>query len=152
MAANCIFTAIHCNAGIAIVQTVGDLPGYGMVWFYPDGIANILSLALVQKQFRVTYDSKNGNEFVVHNQHKRRFAMSSWGLFYCNMQQEQGNVLLNAATTKQGGDGINLVDKNKARYSARDVARANKARKFQETIGASLQTILGQVQTCHPMR
>jgi hypothetical protein len=133
---------IHCNAGIVIVQTVGDLPGYGTVWFYPDGIANILSLALVQKKFRVTYDSGNGNKFVVHDRLMRRFTMSERGLFYCNMKQQQGNVLLNQATTKQGGDGISTVDKNKGRYSTRDMSRANNARRFQETTGASLQTIL----------
>jgi hypothetical protein len=104
---------IHYNAGIAIVKTIGDLPGYRTVWFYPDGIANILLLALVQKKSRVTYDSRNGNEFVVHNWLKRRFAMSARGLFYCNMKQEEGNVLLNDATTKQGGTGIKLSIRTK---------------------------------------
>jgi hypothetical protein len=30
---------IHCNAGVFIVRTVGDLSGYGTNWFYSDGIA-----------------------------------------------------------------------------------------------------------------
>jgi hypothetical protein len=66
---------IHCNAGIVVVKTIGDLAGYGTVWFYPDRIANILSLALVQKQFRVTFDSVTGNEFTVHNPSMRKFPM-----------------------------------------------------------------------------
>jgi len=32
------------NDGIATVSKVGDISGYGTVWFYEDGIANILSL------------------------------------------------------------------------------------------------------------
>ena len=48
------------------MKLVGDLSGYGTVWYHPDGIANILSLAEVQKQFHVTYDSSKQNEFVVH--------------------------------------------------------------------------------------
>ena len=26
---------IHCNAGVSHTNKVGDLPGYGMVWFHP---------------------------------------------------------------------------------------------------------------------
>ena len=34
---------IHCNAGVTSTNMVGDLPGYGTVWYHPKGIANILS-------------------------------------------------------------------------------------------------------------
>ena len=57
---------IHCNAGITRTNLIGDLSGYGTVWYHPDSIANILSLAEVCKQFHVTYDSSQQNEFVVH--------------------------------------------------------------------------------------
>ena len=40
---------IHCNAGITRTNLVGDLRGYGTIWYHPDGIANILSLAEVRK-------------------------------------------------------------------------------------------------------
>jgi len=54
--------SLHCNAGIATVNKIGDLPGYGTVWygtvwFYKDGIANILSLNNVKKKYQVTYVS-----------------------------------------------------------------------------------------------
>jgi hypothetical protein len=35
---------IHCNAGVTRTNLIGDLPGYGQVWYHPNGIANILSL------------------------------------------------------------------------------------------------------------
>ena len=35
---------LHCNAGKISVNQKGDLRGYGTVWYYPDSIANILSL------------------------------------------------------------------------------------------------------------
>ena len=57
---------LHCNAGMATVNKVGDFPGYGTVWFHPGGIANILSLARVKEKNRVTFDSLKGNQFVVH--------------------------------------------------------------------------------------
>jgi N-acetylmuramoyl-L-alanine amidase len=42
------FMDIHCNAGATSTNLVGDLPGYGEVWYHPNGIANILSLAGVK--------------------------------------------------------------------------------------------------------
>ena len=42
--------SLHCNAGIATVNKAGDLPGYQTVWFYEDGIANILALRNVKKK------------------------------------------------------------------------------------------------------
>ena len=38
---------IHCNAGVATTNMIGDLKGYGTVWYHPRGIANILSLSRV---------------------------------------------------------------------------------------------------------
>ena len=42
---------IHSTGGVSKTNTVGDLPGYGIVWFYRSGIANILSLAKVKDKF-----------------------------------------------------------------------------------------------------
>jgi len=56
---------IHCNAGVASINWVEDLHGFGNVWYHKNGIANILSLAKVKERFRVTYDSGNGDRFVV---------------------------------------------------------------------------------------
>jgi len=46
------------------VDKIGDLLGYGTVWFNEDGIANILSLH--NKKYRVTYDSTAYDCFEVH--------------------------------------------------------------------------------------
>jgi len=45
---------IHCNAGITSTNMVGDLKGFGEVWYNPKGITNILSMTVVEKHFRVT--------------------------------------------------------------------------------------------------
>jgi hypothetical protein len=39
---------IHCNAGKATTNMVGEFDRYGTVWYHPDGIANVLSLAKVK--------------------------------------------------------------------------------------------------------
>ena len=42
---------IHYNAGVGSTDMLGDLPGYGTVWYHPTGIANILSLSRAIKIF-----------------------------------------------------------------------------------------------------
>ena len=75
---------IHCTAGVTRTNLVGELPGYGTVWFHPDGIANILSLARVKTKYRITFNSDENNEFVVHKPDRstRNFKESSRGLYY----------------------------------------------------------------------
>jgi hypothetical protein len=48
------------------MNLIGRLPGYpGEVWYNPDGIANIISLADAEKYFPVRYDSAWEKAFVV---------------------------------------------------------------------------------------
>ena len=32
---------VHCNSGVKLVNSFGDLPGYSTVWYEPTGIASI---------------------------------------------------------------------------------------------------------------
>ena len=75
---------IHCTAGVAKTNLVGDLPRYGTVWYHPDGIANILSLSKVKEKYRVTFDSGINNQFIVHRADgtQRVFQQSSRGLYF----------------------------------------------------------------------
>ena len=53
------YLRVHCNAGVTHTNKIGDLPGYSYpVWYNPKGIANILSLGLVQK---ITLGSTTSN-------------------------------------------------------------------------------------------
>jgi hypothetical protein len=76
---------IHCNSGVTSTNLIGDLPGYGEVWYHPNGIANILSLKRVKTRgHRVTYDSSKANEFHMHKADGtiRIFKESPCGLYY----------------------------------------------------------------------
>ena len=82
---------IHCNIGTFSTNLIGQLPGYGKVWFHPEGIANILSLHNLTKKFRVTFDSANEDGFVVHKpdgQHQC-FKPSDDGVYFLNIEQRQ---------------------------------------------------------------
>lgn len=115
---------IHCNAGTTTTRMIGDFPGYGTVWFHPDGIANILSLSRVSKKYYVTFDSTNGNEFLIHKEDGKvhRFEQSERGLFYMNTAEKS----LALVTT---------VDDKKSKYTTRDYSAALAARRLQNILG-----------------
>jgi Reverse transcriptase (RNA-dependent DNA polymerase)/Zinc knuckle len=126
---------IHCNAGTTTTRMIGDLPGYGTVWYHPDGIANILSLSRISQQYRVTFDSNNGNEFVVHKNDGscHRFKQSSHGLYFLN-------------TMKSGTTLVTTVEDKKSKYSTRDYLAAVSARKLQNVLGfPTVHTLLNIV-------
>ena len=57
---------VFSTGGTAMKNLIGFLPGYGWVWYHPNGIANILSLARMIKKYRVLFDSATDNEFHVY--------------------------------------------------------------------------------------
>jgi hypothetical protein len=118
---------IHCNAGVTSTNMVGDLGGYGTVWYHPQGIANILSLSHVRDcGYRVTYDSVS-NVFCIHKHDGscRVFKQSSRGLYYMDTNDDmQQSTLL-----------VNTVEEKKSNYSKRDYNQAVLARRLQCIIG-----------------
>lgn len=115
---------IHCNAGTTTTRMIGDLPGYGTVWFHPEGISNILSLSRVSKKYRVTFDSTNGNVFIVHKENGKshHFKQSERGLYFMN-------------TVKQATALVTTVDGKKSKYTSRDYSTALYARQLQNILG-----------------
>jgi hypothetical protein len=59
---------IHSNSGMTTTNLMGEYPGYGKVWYNPNGIANILSMSqMVSRGYAITYSSANGNVFIVND-------------------------------------------------------------------------------------
>jgi len=106
---------IHCTAGTTSTDLVADLPGYGTIWYHPNGIANILSLSRVKERHKVTYDSTNGNAFLVHCQDGTtwRFEESDSGLYYSNAAVDGNGTIL-----------VNTVEANCTSYSDDAYSRA----------------------------
>jgi hypothetical protein len=129
--------SIMCNAGLTKTKLVGDLPGFGEVWFNPNGIANILSMSQVEREFPITYENQN---FTIHKTDgtKRHFTKSEQGLYYLDAAASLKNT------------GVVLVDTvadKKSSYSNKDYSQAVLARKVQDMIGRpSLKTFLKVVE------
>ena len=52
---------VHFNSGVKVVDRVGDLPGYGTVWYEPTGIAKILSMSRSMNKIQVVFNSEGEN-------------------------------------------------------------------------------------------
>ena len=122
---------IQCNAGIHVTHLVGDLPGYGPVWFDPRAIANVLSLNLVKEKYHIKYNSDKDDGFVVTKptREKFKFIQSGLGLHYLDMMLQDTNK--SADTTLV----VNTVKENKKNYTNNNYLCALRARELQVTMG-----------------
>ena len=141
---------IHCNAGVTSTRLIRELRRYGTVWYNPNGIANILSLAKAKERgFRVTFDSADDNAFHLHKPDgtMRIFKQSSKGLYFLDTragQEEPDNI--EAENYDEGMSLINTVANNGTKYSQHDYSKAETAREIQAIIGQpSTKTFLSIV-------
>ena len=104
---------------------VGELPGYGTVWFHPDGITNILSLSRVKTKYRITFDSDENNEFIVHKPDgsTHNFKESSRGLYYLDRSTGVTGVV------ETGMALVTTLANNASNYTHADYSHALLARK-----------------------
>ena len=121
---------IHCNAGSRHTNLIGDLPGYGTVWYDPNAIANILSLRRVRDRYHISYDSSL-RKFIVTKPCGKEFVFqeSDGGLHYLDTtlphgEHQHGHVFY-----------INTVHDNKKNFTNNDYLRAVRARELQVMVG-----------------
>jgi GMP synthase PP-ATPase subunit len=107
---------------------VGDLPGFGQVWYNEDSLANILSLAELRKICRVTMDTSKAAEIVVykHNGDKLKCIESGNGLYYYDTEQSK------ARTTSSDYSFVSSVVDNKAKYTTQQVSGADLAKRIYD--------------------
>ena len=115
---------LRTNGGVLKSKMKGTLHKYGKVWYDPRAITNILSLHNMSRKYWVTFDSRNGNKFVVHlNDNKSiEFVPSKNGLYYYDNTQKDFCLM-------------ESVEENKEFYTERQVEKAKLARKLYHAIG-----------------
>jgi hypothetical protein len=122
--------SIHCNAGVTSTNLIGELPGYGTVWYHPKGIANTLSLTRVQeRRYIVPFDICNNycccvtkTDGSVHV-----FEQSNCGLYFMLTNREDMAL-------------VNTVNNNMSRY--------NNCNQSQAILARKIQNLIGQPSTC----
>jgi hypothetical protein len=119
---------IRCTAGTASTDMVGNLSGYGDVWYHKNGIANILSLSQVcKKGYKVTFSSDCDNRFTVekHDGTIKMFKQSPQGLYYLDTASAKNDELI----------FITTVDDKASKYTNKDYSHAYLACRLQRIIG-----------------
>ena len=113
---------LHTSGGILDTYQKGHFGGL-TVWYNPKCLANILSLALVAEQYRVTMDTDIENAFTVHisERHVMKFTRVSPGLYLFDASNVDMSKLRNAFSF------LNTVSDNKKLFRARDVRKADDA-------------------------
>jgi hypothetical protein len=97
---HCIGSTMHisCNAGVHTTNMVGELEGYGTVWYDPNGLANILSFKWIRDKYKVSFevDDDGQAKFVVIKPGGVciEFEESPSGLYYCNMAQYSVSLMV----------------------------------------------------------
>ncbi len=113
---------LHTSGGTLDTYQKGHFGGL-TVWYNPKCLANILSLALVTEQYRVTLDTEVENAFNVHisEKHIMKFKCVSPGLYLFDASNIDMSKLRNAFSF------LNTVDDNKKLFRARDIRKADDA-------------------------
>jgi hypothetical protein len=96
---------VQANGGQIKYDHTGVLPGYGTVWYNPDGIANILSLGRVEDKGHLVEYSKG--QFTVTNKKSKNVTIF----------QKQGGLFVHRVNIAGGTAFVQTVEENLAIYT-----------------------------------
>ena len=124
---------VHCNAGSHLTNLIGDVPGYGTIWYDSQAIANILSLQRVRDHYHITYNSADW-KFIMTKPSGKEFAFqeSEGGLHYLDTTCSQGEQRQGHVFT------VNTVKDNKKNFTNNDYLRTIRAWELQVKVGRPL--------------
>ena len=117
---------INTNAGKVECDMMGDLAGYGAVYYHPEGIANILSLSNVVKKYAVEFCANSNSFSVKTDTGTKVFENLNNGLYVFRLESTNFVSL------------VNTVAEKKREYTEREVRGATLARKLHNIVGFPL--------------
>ena len=122
---------VQTNGGYQDSNMKGVFRNLGPVWYNPDSIANILSLADVRKVCRVTLDTDLEPTMCVHRKDGSimRFREHSTGLYVFDSADNHTNEPVSAYTL------VSTVANNKKMFTRREIEAADAARDLYRKIG-----------------
>jgi hypothetical protein len=130
---------VRCNAGVRSTNQQGRLGNFPEpVWYNPKGVANILSLNSVKKYYKVTYDSNEGDAFIVTDDQglKLHFTPTKNGLYALRGHGQDWSFVNTVSAKAMRGPSsrvsfLNTVSENKDVYTKRELKAASRARTVQ---------------------
>ena len=134
---------LHTNGGTLQTNMVGDVKGYGKVWYDPTSLANILSLSNVRKRFRITMATGPKDpkpKIIVHktNGDTMIFSEHSMGLFVHDPTNIDVVSNVNLGKVLDYSFFTTLVSNLEKQFTKQDVSRAKSAQTCTKGLGAPL--------------
>ncbi len=137
---------IKTNGGSHSSSMLGDLAGFGTVWYNPSSLANILSLKEVRKVRQVVMDSNVEAAMTVYKQDgtTMKFREFENGLYFHNASvgldvTPSNNKLTNYSHPPPQYGFINTMADAKERFTKREIDAANAARALYRKMGRPSQ-------------
>ena len=126
---------VYTNGGTQTSSLQGTSDIFGKVWYNPESLANIVSMALLRRSCRITMDTSIENAICVHRRDGSvmKFREYESGLYYFDMADS--NSINSSVTAYQPFTFIQSVADNKAFFSQREIDQANRARALYRKIG-----------------
>ena len=125
---------------------MGEVKGYGRVWYNKDSLANILSLANVRKKFRITFETGPLDpcpSIIVHCNDGKvlKFQEHKMGLYVYDAAETVpfSNICDNSSKNSCIYSLLQTVEENESKYKAREVKKARKALELYRLIGRPSQ-------------
>ena len=128
---------VYTNGGHQVSRLLGDIPNFGEVWYNPQSLANILSLAAVRQRCRITMDTAGDPSISVHRRDGSVmiFRESAMGLYYFDVADPSN--FINSTSTPYLF--LNSVPRNATGFSPREVEGADRARTLYRQLGRPSQ-------------
>jgi catechol-2,3-dioxygenase len=130
------------------VNHIGDLLGYGSVYFHPDVSANIISFHHLAKRFKsVTYNNRIKDAFIVtrDDDSTMEFVPPAEGLYHYDFnlsvkrRKELESLIKETAMIIQTVDGIKRI------FLKKEIENADKARRLHVTVRRPSQKIFEEM-------
>lgn len=118
------------------ITQVGDLTNFSTIWYSPHSLANILALADMRRQNRVTMDTAVEPAIIVHRKNgtEMKFKEFHLGLYYYDVTKAKNN-----STNVTPYCLVQTVENNKSLFHRREIEAADKARELYVKLGRPSQ-------------
>jgi len=131
---------LHTNGGTLCTNMVGNVKGYGTVWYDANSLANILSLSNVRKRFRITMaigPQDPHPKITVHKPNGDRmvFYEHAMGLFVHDPVTNSCVVSKDTVNPISVYSFVNTVHDLESEFTRKQLARARLARDLYRRLG-----------------
>jgi hypothetical protein len=136
---------VFTNGGCQDSHLLGNIPSFGTVWYNPNSLANILSLAVVRKNNRVMMDTAVEPALCVHlaNGSVIKFTKYSTGLYFHDARAPK--VATSTSESVIAYSFLNTVEHNKKQFTPKEIEGADAARALYCMIGRPAQKYFEEI-------